>query len=211
MIRVRIADNLVVVRLRLRALLEAHGNFEVCADASNGRDAVDLAIYYNPDAIILDLALPALDGIKTTRRIRTETKSTDVMVFTLRRQLDDIRAALRAGARGYILKSETEEQIVKAAEALGAHREFFSNTLPKSLPRIYVERPDDDSKRLLTTREQEVVCLIAEGKSNKMVAHLLNISTKTVEAHRSSAMRKLDVHSTANLVRCAIRFRLVDL
>jgi len=210
MVRVLIADDHVVVRLGLRALLEARKNFEVCAEASNGAEAVDLAIHYNPDVVILDISLSVLDGIETTRQIRAKTKLTEVMIFTLRGQLDDIRAAFCAGARGYILKSETDERIVNAVEALARHREVFSNTLLKFSPCNYVVRRDD-CKMLLTTRELDVVRLIAEGKSNKMIAHLLHISIKTVEAHRSSAMRKLDVHSTAQLVRCAIRFRLVNL
>jgi DNA-binding NarL/FixJ family response regulator len=209
MVRVLIADDHVVVRLGLRTLLEARG-IDVCAEASNGPNAIDLAIHYMPDVVILDISLPVLDGIEATRQIRAETKSTEVMIFTAREELGEVQAALHAGARGYILKSEATDQIVKAVEALARHREFLSNTVSESLLRNVSTRPDD-CQMLLTTREHEVVCLIAEGKSNKMIAHLLHISTKTVEAHRSTAMRKLHVHSTAQLVRCAIRFRLVQL
>jgi DNA-binding NarL/FixJ family response regulator len=131
------------------------------------------------------------------------------MIFTLHDREDEIRDVLDAGARGYVLKSESDERIVQAIEALSRHRAFFSSQLSEALLDNLVENGSGNHSTVLTAREREVVRLIAEGKSNKNVAYLLDISVKTVETHRSAAMRKLDVHSTAQLVRYAIRCRLI--
>jgi DNA-binding NarL/FixJ family response regulator len=210
MVRILIADERMVVRRGLRALLETCQNFEVCAEACNGREAVELAINYKPDVAILDIYLPIVDGIEATRQIRKETPTTEVIIFALHNGEDQIRCALLAGARGYIFKSEPDEQVVKAVEAMARHRAFFSSDLSEALFDNFVEHKGSGNHSMaLTTREREVVRLIAEGKSNKSIAYLLDISVKTVETHRSAAMRKLDVHSTAQLVRYAVRRRLI--
>ena len=210
MVRILLADDRIIARRGLRALIETCQNFHVCAEACNGREAIELAINHKPDVAILDISLPIVDGIEATRQIRKETPATEVMIFTLQDAEDKIRDVLDAGARGYIFKSEADEQIVKAIEALARHRAFFSSQLSETLFDNFVDRQVSGNHSMaLTAREREVVRLIAEGKSNKNIAYLLDISVKTVETHRSASMRKLEVHSTAQLVRYAIRCRLI--
>jgi DNA-binding NarL/FixJ family response regulator len=210
MVRILLADDHAVVRRGLRALLEAQQDFEICAEASNGRDAVELALQHKPDVAVLDISLPIVNGIEATRQIRKDAPGTEVMIFTLHGNESEIRDVLHAGARGYVLKSEADEQIVRAVESLARHHAFFSDHVSETLLDSFVEGSGSDSNgKLLTAREREVVQLIAEGNSNKKIAHLLSISVKTVETHRSASMRKLDIHSTAELVRYAVRHRLV--
>ncbi|HLH98141.1 MAG TPA: response regulator transcription factor [Xanthobacteraceae bacterium] len=210
MVRILLADDHAVVRRGLRALLEAHEDFEVCAEASDGRAAVELTLVHKPDVAVLDIALTILNGIEATRRIRKEAPETEVMIFTLHDRGSEIRDVLHAGARGYVLKSEADEQIVRAVEALARHRAYFSDHVSEALLDNFVEQGISGSDApMLTAREREVVQLIAEGNSNKKIAHLLSISVKTVETHRSASMRKLDIHSTAELVRYAVRHRLI--
>jgi len=210
MVRILLADDHAVVRRGLRALLEAHQDFEVCAEASNGREAVELALQHKPDVAVLDISLTILNGIEATRQIRREMPATEVMIFTLRENENEIRDVLHAGARGYVLKSEADEQIVRAVETLARHHAFFSDHVSETLLDNFVEQSGSgNSGSLLTAREREVVQLIAEGNSNKKIAQLLSISVKTVETHRSASMRKLDIHSTAELVRYAVRHKLI--
>jgi DNA-binding NarL/FixJ family response regulator len=210
MVRILLADDRIVVRRGLRALLETCQNFQVCAEAYNGREAIELAVNHKPDVAILDIALPIVDGIEATRQIRKGTPETEVMIFTLHDGETEIRDVLDAGARGYVFKSETDEQIVKAIEALARHRAFLSSRLSEALFDNFIDNQGSGNhSTALTAREREVVRLIAEGKSNKNIAYLLDISVKTVETHRSASMRKLNVHSTAQLVRYAIRCRLI--
>ena len=210
MVRILLADDHAVVRRGLRALLEARQDFEVCAEASNGREAVELALHHKPDVAVLDISLPIVNGIEATRQIRREAPGTEVMIFTLHDRESEIRDVLHAGARGYVLKSEADEQIVRAVEALARHHAYFSDHVSETLLDTFVEQAGSASNGIaLTAREREVVQLIAEGNSNKKIAHLLSISVKTVETHRSASMRKLDIHSTAELVRYAVRHRLI--
>jgi DNA-binding NarL/FixJ family response regulator len=209
MVRILLADDHAVVRRGLRALLEARQDFEVCAEASNGREAVELALHHKPDVAVLDISLPIMNGIEATRQIRKEAPGTEVMIFTLHDRESEIRDVLHAGARGYVLKSEADEQIVRAVESLARHHAYFSDHVSETLLDNFVEQAGAATNISLTAREREVVQLIAEGNSNKKIAHLLSISVKTVETHRSASMRKLDIHSTAELVRYAVRHRLV--
>jgi DNA-binding NarL/FixJ family response regulator len=210
MVRILLADDHAVVRRGLRALLEAQQDFEVCAEASNGREAVELALQHRPDVAVLDISLTILSGIEATRQIRRDTPATEVMIFTLRENENEIRDVLHAGARGYVLKSEADEQIVRAIETLARHHAFFSDHVSETLLDKLVEQSgSSNSASMLTAREREVVQLIAEGNSNKKIAQLLSISVKTVETHRSASMRKLDIHSTAELVRYAVREKLI--
>jgi DNA-binding NarL/FixJ family response regulator len=210
MVRILLADDHAVVRRGLRALLEARQDFEICAEASNGRDAVELALHHKPDVAVLDLSLPIVNGIEATRQIRKEAPGTEVMIFTLHDKQNEIRDVLHAGARGYVLKSEADEQIVRAIEALARHNAYFSNHVSEALLDSFVEgQSAEGGTPSLTAREREVVRRIAEGNSNKKIAQLLQISVKTVETHRAAAMRKLDIHSTAELTRYAVRQKLV--
>jgi DNA-binding NarL/FixJ family response regulator len=210
MVRILLADDRITVRRGLRALLEICPSFEVCAEACNGREAIELALTHKPNVAILDIELPVVDGIEATRQIRLETPETEVMIFTLYDEPDKIRDVLEAGARGYVFKSEADEQIIKAIETLARHRAYFSSQISDSLLENFVSHQANGNHSMaLTAREREVVRLIAEGKSNKNIAYLLDISIKTVETHRSASMRKLNVHSTAQLVRYALRRGLI--
>jgi DNA-binding NarL/FixJ family response regulator len=205
MVRILLADGQAVVRRGLRVIFEARQIFEVCAEASDGGEAVELALRHKPDVAILDVALPVVDGIAATRKIREGSPGTEVLIFTLCPRENEIRDVLHAGARGYLLQSEADDQIVRAVEALAQHGTFFSDHVSEALLGGVLGARSDHNTLSLTVRERKVVQLIAEGNSNKETAHLLSISVKTVETHRTASMRKLDLHSTADLVRYAFR------
>jgi DNA-binding NarL/FixJ family response regulator len=209
MVRILLADDHVVVRRGLRALLEARPDFLICAEASTGREAVELAADCNPDIAILDIALPELNGIDATRQIRRASPTTEVLIFTSHGDEDMIRDAVTAGARGYVLKSESDEQIIKAIATLAQHQAFFSSQVWDIRLDTVAERARNQPNHL-TSREREIVQLVAEGNSNKKIAKMLVISVKTVETHRAAAMHKLNIHSTADLVRYAVRNKLVE-
>jgi DNA-binding NarL/FixJ family response regulator len=211
MVRILLGDDQAVVRRGLRVIFEARQVFEVCAEASDGREAVELALRHKPDVAILDVSLPVVDGIEATRKIRKESPGTEVLIFTLCPRENEIRDVLQAGARGYLLQSEADDQIVRAVEVLVQHRTFLSDHVSDALlGSVFLRAQSDHSTLPLTVRERKVVQLIAEGNSNKRTAHLLSISVKTVETHRTASMRKLDLHSTADLVRYACREGLVQ-
>jgi DNA-binding NarL/FixJ family response regulator len=209
MIRILLADDHVVVRRGLRALIETRSDFMICAEASTGREALALAVDRSPDVVILDIALPLLNGIDVTRQIRKISPATEVLVFTSHDDEDMIRDAVTAGARGYVLKTESDEQIIKAIATLAQHQAFFSSQVWDIRLDTVAERTRTQSN-LLTSREREIVQLVAEGNSNKKIAKMLVISVKTVETHRAAAMHKLNIHSTADLVRYAVRNKLVE-
>jgi DNA-binding NarL/FixJ family response regulator len=209
MIRILLADNLSVVRRGLRVLLDARPNYEVCSEASNGREAVERALHHKPDVAILDISLSAVNGIEATRNIRNQLPETEVLIFTSHQRENEIRDVLHAGARGYVLRSDADEQIIRAVEALAQQRPFFSDQVSATLLEIVGKAGSGRGPPPLTERERKVVQLIADGNSNKNTAVLLSISVKTVETHRTTSMRKLDIHSTAQLVRYACREGLV--
>lgn len=208
-VRILLADDHVVVRRGLRALLETQADFKVCAEAGDGRDAVELASKYKPDIAVLDVSLPILNGVEATRQILRSSPGTEILVFTMHDSDDLISEVLHAGARGYLLKSEADDQIVNAVSTLARHRPFFSSQVSETLLEKFNSGGNSHST-VLTGREREIVQLIAEGNSNKKIALLLDISVKTVETHRSAAMRKLNLRSTAELVRYAVRNKLIQ-
>lgn len=208
-LRILLADDHVVVRRGVRALLESSNDFQICAEARDGREAVELAAKHKPDVAILDISLPILNGVEATRQILRQSPTTEILVFTMHDSDDLISEVLHAGARGYLLKSEAEEQLVNAVNALAHHRPFFSSKVSETLLEKFNANTGDHSA-VLTAREREIVQLIAEGNSNKKIALLLDISVKTVETHRSAAMRKLSIRSTAELVRYAVRNKLIQ-
>jgi DNA-binding NarL/FixJ family response regulator len=209
MVRILLADDHIVVRSGLRAFLEARADFSICAEASNGREAVDLAVRKKPDVAILDLTLSVLNGVEATRQIRRGVPETEILIFTARVNEDLVREALYAGARGYLLKSETDDQIIKAIESLARHHAFFSGLVSESLLDNLIQHSDPNAARL-TAREREIVRLVAEGNSSKTIAIMLGISMKTVDTHRTAAMRKINVRSVADVVRYAIRTKLIE-
>jgi DNA-binding NarL/FixJ family response regulator len=211
MVRILVADDLSIVRRGLRALFDARQNVKVCAEARDGREAVELALHHKPDVAILDISLSVVNGIEATRYIRNKLPGTEVLIFTSHQRENEIRNVLHAGARGYVLRSESDEQLLQAVKALAQHHPFFSDQISATLLASLLEKAvSGDGSSPLTERERKVVQLIAEGNSNKNTAVLLSISVKTVETYRTASMRKLDIHSTAQLVRYAFREGLVS-
>ena len=207
--RILIADDHEVVRSGLRNILEAQPTWEVVAEAADGKEAVAKAIETAPDIAIIDYSLPILNGVEVTRQIRNRLPRTEVLIFTMHDNEALVRQLLQAGARGYLLKSDASRHLIAAIEALASHKPFFTANVSEALLRSFTARPDREGSAL-TARERQVVQLIAEGQTNKEIAKLLNISLKTVETHRASIMRKLNIGSSAALVRYAVRNKLVE-
>jgi DNA-binding NarL/FixJ family response regulator len=207
--RILIADDHDVVRSGLRSILETHPNWEVVAEAADGKEAILKAIEAKPDVAVLDYSLPLVNGVEVTRQIRARLRRTEVLIFTMHDNETLIQELLKAGARGYLLKSDASRYLIAAIESLAVHKPFFTASVSEALLESFLTRTRQAGSTL-TNRERSVVQLIAEGHTNKEIAHLLNISIKTVETHRASVMRKLDLSSSADLVRYAIRNKLVE-
>ncbi len=208
-IRILLADDHTVVRKGLRLLLESVPEFQVIADASSGREAVALAEQHTPDVIVMDIAMPILNGIEAARQITARLPQTAVVFLSMHGDESYVLRALKAGARAYLLKDSAEYDLIQAVKAVSEGKAFFSPAISKMLVEDYMrqmgERGVEDSYELLTTREREVLQLLAEGKNNKDVANLLNLSLYTVETHRSNIFQKLNLHSGAELILYAIR------
>ena len=208
-IRILLADDHTVVRKGLRLLLESVPEFQVIADASSGREAVALAEQHMPDVVVMDVAMPILNGIEAARQITAKLPQTAVVFLSMHGDESYVLRALKAGARAYLLKDSAEYDLIQAVKAVSEGKAFFSPAISKMLVEDYMrqmrERGVEDSYELLTTREREVLQLLAEGKSNKDAAALLNLSLYTVETHRSNIFQKLNLHSGAELILYAIR------
>ena len=209
MLRILIADDHEVVRFGLRQILEAQANWEVVAEASDGKEAVSRAIETKPDICILDHSLPLMNGLEVTRQIRARVPKSEILIFTMHENEKLVQELLHAGARGYLLKSDAKTYLIEAITSLASHRPFFTKKVSESLLDVYLARPEKVSS-VITSRERTVVQLIAEGHTNKEVARLLNISLKTVETHRATITRKLQATSSAGLVRYAIRNKIIE-
>ena len=205
-----IADDHAVVRAGLRTLLESRPRWQVCAEAADGRDAVDKATKHQPHIAILDIGMPLLNGVEATRHIRKASPSTEILILTMHESDDLVQQVVEAGARGYILKDEADRVLLDAVHALSQHKSFFSTRVSEAA--VLSDAPDNakSSRSRLTPREREILQLLAEGKSNKEVASLLNISVNTAEAHRANIMLKLDFHSLADLILYAIRNSIIQ-
>jgi DNA-binding NarL/FixJ family response regulator len=204
MVRIFLADHHVLIRGGLRSLLRARKDFFICGEAENGIEAVNLAIQTKPDVVVMNVNMPGINGIEATRQIRKAVPNTEVLIFTAENNEDIMRESLQAGARGYLLKSASDEQIIAAIEALAQHEGYYSGAVAEKLLR------SGQHRSLLTTREREILRLIAEGRRSKEIALMLGVSPRTVETHRAAGMRKLDLHSVAEVVRYAIRERLIQ-
>ena len=214
-IQILLADDHEVVRKGLRALLEARPGWRVIAEATNGREAVEKAQSMRPDVAIVDIGMPTLNGLEATRQMVKKAPSTRVLILTMHDTNQLIQQVVKAGARGYVLKSDVATDLVSAVDALCRDQTFFTSKVSQIILDRYLGKsksaqnaPDADSP--LTPREREVVQLLAEGKSSKEVAAVLGISVKTAETHRINLMRKLDCHSVAEVVRYAVRNQIAE-
>ena len=209
MLRVLIADDHEIVRHGVRDLVSNHSGWEVCGEAADGQEAVALALKTQPNVAVLDVGLPRLNGVTATRLIRKGSPRTRVLLFTMHEDEETVYEALAAGARGYLLKTEGDQQLEEAITALGAGRPYFSSAVTQFLLDASLTERKRSLLESFTTRELEVAQLIAEGYSNKSIARQLAISVKTVESHRAAVLRKAEVHTAAEFVRFAIRHNLI--
>lgn len=213
-LRILVVDDHAVVRRGVRALLESEPGWEVCGEATTGREAVEQVKVLRPDIVVLDLSLPELNGLDATRQILKDSPQTQVLVLTMHNSEDLAKQVLQAGARGYVLKSDADQSLVAAVQSLRRGEPFLTPTVTELVLDRYVRGEADDvgeaARVELTSREREIIQLVAEGRSSKEVAASLGISVKTVEAHRGNIMRKLRLGSVSELVRYAIRNRIVQ-
>jgi len=213
-LRILLADDHEIVRRGLVAIVKAHSDWQVCAECDNGIDAVKRARELKPDIAILDIGMPMLNGFETTRQILRDNPEVKVLILTLNDSAEIIRVVLNEGARGFILKSDAARDLISAVEALQQNRTFFTSRVSHLVLDGYLGKASmvevKFSTRGLTAREREIVQLLAEGKSSKEVACVLNLSVKTAETHRSNIMRKLVVHSVSELVLYAVRNNMVQ-
>jgi DNA-binding NarL/FixJ family response regulator len=203
--RFLIADDHEAVRSGLRAVLEQRADWEVVAEANDGSKALAAAIANQPHVAIVDFSMPRMTGVEVARRIREHRLPTEVLIFTVHNSSLLAQEAFEAGARAFVLKTDANRLLLAAVDSLLAHRPFCTHSCSSELNEVSTGDRDR-----LSSRERLVVKLIAEGYSNKGIGAILNLSVKTAEAHRAAAMRKLDIHSTADLVRYAVRVRLLE-
>ena len=206
--RFLIADDHEAVRAGLRAVLEQRIDWEVVAEANNGNAALAAAIESRPDVAIVDFSMPRMTGVEVARRIKDYPLQTEVLIFTVHNSSLLAQQAFQAGAKAFLVKSDANKLLLAAVESLLLHRPFCNGRLTGELDGRLPE--DRGGRHELSPREQIVVKLVAEGYSNKIISAILNLSLKTTQAHRATAMRKLDINSTAGLVRYAVRAKLVE-
>ncbi len=213
--KILIADDHELVRKGLRTVLENQPGWTVCGEAVNGRQAVELATQLEPDVIVLDVSMPELNGLEATRQIRKSLPKAEVLILTMHESDQLVSEVLAAGAHGYILKADTSRLLVSAIESLSRHKPFFTGIVSEVVLNGYLNpgkivQGDTGPVQHLTTREREIVQLLAEGKTSKEVAVTLGVSIKTVDAHRANIMHKLNFHSVTDLVRYAIRNKIIE-
>ena len=213
-VRIMIADDHAIVRRGLRSLLEIQPGWEVCAEASNGREAVEKAAQFKPDVAVIDIGMPELNGLEATRQIVAMHPQTEVLILTMHQSEEVVREVLHAGARGYVLKSDADVHLIAAVETLLQHKPFLTPTVTDLVLGEYLNdwtsAEEVRANSRVTAREREIIQLLAEGKSNKEVAALLGISVKTAETHRNRIMRKLKLDSICDLVHYAVRNEIVE-
>ena len=211
--RVLIADDHEIVRQGLVHLLEAAPHLEVIAQCATGRQAVTQALDLKPDIAILDISMPELNGLEAARQIRQKSPKTEILILTVHETEELAREVLAAGAKGYLLKSDAASDLLAALDSLRQRRPFFTSKVAQMVLGSFLEgrqaRPRSEA-RTLSSREREIIQLLAEGCSNKEVATRLGISVKTAETHRANIMHKLNMHSLSDLVRYAIRNRIIE-
>ncbi len=212
--RIIIVDDHDVVRHGLRALIESQNGWQVVDEACDGRGAIEKVRRHKPDVVVMDFSMPGLNGLEATRQILKAHPLTEVLVLTMHESEQIARDALSAGARGYVLKSDAGRDLVNAVESLRAHKPYFTPRVSQMVLDGYLRSATDgrshEPRDVLTPRERQIVQLLAEGQSNKEVATSLGISAKTTETHRANIMRKLNLHSVSDLVRYAVRNKMVE-
>jgi DNA-binding NarL/FixJ family response regulator len=211
-----IADDHAIVRAGLRETLTLQPGWTICGEASNGHDAVRMAREQSPDVMILDISMPDLSGVLVAREVRKLKSRTELLIFTMHDSEQLVREVLSAGARGFVLKSALPEILIQAVTSLLNHKPYFCPGITDAVLRGYLSPGGPslsdaiEGSENLTTRELLIVQLLAESRSNKVIASMLDISVKTVESHRGNVMRKLGAHSLADIVRYAIRNKLIE-
>jgi two-component system response regulator NreC len=213
-LRILLADDHIVMRTGLRALLERQANLEVVGESENGRETVALAASLRPDVVVMDVGMPVLNGIEATQTIVTQCPTIAVVILSMHADESYVMRALKAGARGYLLKDSAAADLIGAIQAISQGKSFFSPKVSRILAEDYVrvlkQKGAVDTYDLLTSREREILQLLAEGKANKEVATALNISPYTVETHRSHILQKLNLHNPAELVLYAVRKGIIS-
>jgi DNA-binding NarL/FixJ family response regulator len=213
--RILVADDHALMRRGMRDLLATQDGWQVCGEAANGREAVEMAIQQEPDIVVLDLSMPQLNGLEAARQILERVPQIEILIFTMHETEELLREVLASGARGCVLKTDMENHLVAAVQALLQHSLYFSHQASKTLKEVLLnprrEKGDDPPSEELTDREREIVRLLAQAKSNKEIATALSISVRTVETHRAAIMRKLEINSIVELVHYAVRKKLVQI
>jgi DNA-binding NarL/FixJ family response regulator len=208
-VRILLADDHTVVRHGLRLILERQPSFEVVGESADGREAVEMAEMCKPDVVVMDIGMPNLNGIEAARRIIAAHPETAVAILSMHSDEGYVIRALKAGVRAYLLKDSAEADLINAIRSISEGKSFFSPAISKLLQEDYMRQIEDDgledSYELLTAREREVLQMVAEGKTNKEVANLLNLSLFTVETHRGHILQKLNLHSVPELILYAVR------
>jgi DNA-binding NarL/FixJ family response regulator len=213
-IRILLADDHTIIRSGIKLLLEQQPDFKVVAEASDGREAVELVAKHHPDVAVLDIGMPELNGIEATRQIASTEPPSQVVILSMHADEGYVLRALKAGARGYILKNSAEADLIRAIRSVAEGKSFFSPVISKMLLDDYVRQLRDkqveDSYDLLTPREREVLQLLAEGKTNKEVANILHLSVYTVDTHRGNILQKLNLHGVPELILYAVRKGIIS-
>jgi len=211
--RILIVDDHELIRRGVRAIIEGHDGWEVVAESDNGQEAVEIAARTSPDVVMMDISMPGLNGLDATRLIVRARPETQVLVLSMHDSERLIRDVLSSGARGYILKSDASRDLVTATESLLSGKPFFTPKVSEVVLNAYLRRAEaqrdpTSAEAALTTREREILQLLADGKSNKEIGSTLDISTRTVETHRRNLMAKLNLHSIADVVRYALQHQI---
>ena len=213
-VRILLADDHKVVRQGTRALLSAVPEWEIVGEADNGRDAVSLTAELKPDIVILDISMPELNGLDATRQIKKKSPETEVLIFTGQETEELVHDVFDSGARSYVMKTDAADHLIDAIKALSEHKHFFTSRISEIVFARYIQEKGTlegaPEKSRITDREREIVQLLAEGKSSKEIATILGISVRTVETHRAAIMKKLGLKSFSELIRYAVRNKIIE-